>query len=364
MDEVFAEYFKNVQQVFLYINDECNIYCKHCIYKPNITFNLVRTEIPLEEVYVLLNTFYSLGASKLSILGGEPTLYGAKNYGVSMLPDVIEYAKKLGYSYVRIDTNGQFDKSLLQNNKFRMLDEISYSLDGYNEKTNDDVRGNGVFKKAISSINEAVKLGYNVNVTTCLYQELMEKNENGDYCFEQLIYLLSSLGVCRVNFHALIKDGTPIDTWSENLYVDPYLWLSIYEKISQNINNNKYSIPVRIPKSFITTEEFEKNKQYYGYCPVKLGERILIHPNGQLRICSALLCTPYCIAFYNNKHITWNSNMTNESASHKIDQDTVCTNRGKKDYNGLLPLCFSFKPNQNEYIWESKLMWENRKYVD
>src|SRR5215213_3224164 len=99
----FTEHFRDLQQVFLYITDECNLTCVQCIYKPSITFQVEKAIKP-ETALALISDFRELGASKLTILGGEPTLYGASENHRPLLA-VISEAKSLGYEYVRLDTN-------------------------------------------------------------------------------------------------------------------------------------------------------------------------------------------------------------------------------------------------------------------
>lgn len=357
IDEQFRNYFRGLKQVFLYVINECNLNCPQCIYKPNNHFNIGNKEIDYEVAIALISDFYELGARKLTLLGGEPTLYGKYQNKPYMLADLIAEAKKIGYEYVRIDTNGTFSPMLLESKKFKQIDEISFSMDGYNEDSCDLIRGKGVFSVEVENIKRAVKLGYKVDITCCVYQELLEQNQNGEYLMEQLIYLASDLGVKRVNYHALIKDGTPIDLWSSDLEVNPADWVKAYNKISQKINRGEYPISVRIPKSFITQEEFYKNPAYYGFCPAKLGERVLVHPDGIIRICSGLLGTAYGVADYFDGKICWNNRKTNELIEHELDKCTWCTNRSKKSYGTYVPLCFSFKPKQDEYVY-NRLEWE------
>ena len=358
LDKKFKSHFKNLKQVFLYVINDCNLSCPQCIYKPNIYFNIGDKEIPYETAANLLETFHSMGAKKLTILGGEPTLYGKgkdKNLG-----DLIELSKSIGYSYVRIDTNGIFDDEYLVNEKIKQLDEISFSIDGYDETTNDKVRGEGNFLRAINNIKKAVTLGYTANITACIYDELLEQ-KNEEFELEKLIYLAESLGVKRINFHALIKDGTPIDLWSGDLEVSVDKWIEFYNVIVENIEKKKYKIDVRIPQHFVTKKEFDRNPDYYGFCPAKLGERVLVHPDGIIRICSGLLGTAYSVADYVGKEIIWNSKMTNELRGHQLNKLTPCTNASKKDFAPFVPLCFSFKPLQNEYVYEKILNWDNKK---
>ena len=361
IDIRFLQHFKNIHQVFVYVIDECNLECSQCLYKPSIKFSIGNKEIPFDELIYLISDFRKMGATKLSILGGEPTLYGIKDNNKPLF-DLIYIAKNiLKYKYIRLDTNGTFDSGILNNDSFKLLDELSFSIDGYNAETNDKIRAKGVFDKAINNIKLAIKLGYNVHITSCIYNELLEREDNGDYKLERLIYLAEELGVSSLNFHALIKDGTPIDTWSGDLQVSPSVWQEVYYTLQDNIRRAKYRINLRVPQSFISKDCFDRKPKYYGYCPAKLGERILVHPNGILRICSGLLGTPYGVAYYHNDRITWNDGKTNELGAHLLNEFTPCTNRNKKTYGGLYLLCFSFKPNQKEYIWERQIEWEKQE---
>lgn len=363
VDNKFLAYFRNLKQVFLYITDNCNLECQHCIYKPNVKFGFGNKEIPFAEVIALISDFREMGATKLSILGGEPTLYGVKGNGnYDLLLQVIEAAKSMGYEYIRIVTNGTFDSKLLYEERFQLLNEISFSLDGYDEITNDAVRKRGVFKKAVRNITIARKIGYQVHITTCVYNKLLDRDVNNDYLLERMMYLGEELGVETVNFHVLINDGTPIETWQGGLFCSPALWEQAYADITENIKRNKYKVHVRIPPTFISEVEFNSNKSYYGFCPVKLGERLLVHPDGILRICSALLSSKYGIATFNNFEINWNNTKTNELTDHDLQAFTPCTNRGKVSYGkGRCVLCFSFKPDQDEHVWKDKTHWDERR---
>ncbi len=109
VDKKFCNYFKQLKQVFMYITDRCNCACSQCIYKPNIN-HYINEEIPLGEALSLLKLFKSLGASKVTFLGGETTLYGSSENRKPLL-NLIKETKVIGYEYVRLDTNGQLIQS-------------------------------------------------------------------------------------------------------------------------------------------------------------------------------------------------------------------------------------------------------------
>lgn len=361
IDSRFREYFKALKQVFLYITDECNLRCVHCLYKPDLVFHLKEKEIDPESVLAMLADFKEMGASKLTIMGGEPTLYGVSQSWRSLLK-VIWEARRLGYEYIRIDTNGQFGEDLLEKEDFRLLDEVTFSLDGPNPEINDSVRGQGTFKRCVSNIQRAVELGYVVDLTCCIHKGLTKRNPDGQLFLDAMILFAESIGLNRINFHDLFKTGIPRDAWTCEIDISLEEWINIWTEIQTNIEAGRYKIPVRIPQCFVSKEEFNRNPEYYGYCPVKLGERVLVHPNGIIRICALMIGTPYGIArFYDNK-IVWDESLTNELRGHKLDQQTPCANQNKSgSFGDFVPLCVSFKPRQNEFVWQQKLEWEKQR---
>jgi len=358
--ERFREHFKNLHQVFMYITDQCNLRCIQCIYKPNIIFNNER-EISPPVAIALLATFKELGASKLTLLGGEPTLYGADDDGKSLF-EVIQAARDLGFEYLRLDTNGQFPVNLLHQPAFRLLDEIAFSIDGYTPEMNDLIRGKDTFINSILRIGQAKALGYKVTVTCCIHSELTKRSITGESGIESMIRFAESIGVDQINFHDLFKVGVPMDTWTGDLDPEIEEWVSAFNATRLKMAAGMYRISIRLPQCFIKQEEFATNPEYYGYCPAKLGERVMVHPGGVIRICSNLISSPFYIANYDDKQISWLNTGSNEILEHKPDQFTPCTNRSRnKRYGEYVPLCFSFKPDQDEIIFKEKLMWELRK---
>lgn len=347
MDKKFQKHFANLQQVFLYITDECNLRCIQCLYKPNL---ILAKEIDFNLALSLLMTFRNLGAYKLSIIGGEPTRYGRQKENEPLF-DLIKESRKMGYKYIRMDTNGQFDSKILENKIFQSLDDLSFSIDGHNNKIDDRLRGNGAFHSTLKNLRKAVKLGYNVHITTCITKYNIGYDRDGKLLLEKMIEFAQEEGAKKINFHCVFIMGTPMDSWTGDVHIDPNEYLKIYSILRKKIDEKSYRIKIRLPQHIINEKEFSKNPKYYGYCPVKLGERVLIHPDGIIRVCSSLLSTPYGIARYNEKEIKWEE-ISNEMCNHKVNEFTPCTNQTALYKNGIVPLCFSFKPKQDEIVWK------------
>lgn len=355
----FAHHFRNLKQVFLYITDECNIACKQCIYKPSVAFGMGR-EISRETAISLGVSFYELGARKLTILGGEPTLYGIED-GHRSLFDVISGYREIGYSYLRLDTNGIFE-GLLEEPRFQQLDEIAFSLDGHNAALNDPVRGLGTFERIVQNICRALTLGYRVTITCCIQRALLKRDEAGRLGIENMIRFAEELGVSGINFHDLFKVGVPMDAWTGDLNTTVRSHVEMYGELAPRIADGEFGVAVRLPQCFVTAEEFSRNPRYYGYCPVKLGERVMVHPNGTIRVCSNLICSEFGIGRYSEDKIVWDESGTNESLGHALGEMTPCTNRSRnKTYGEFVPLCFSFKPGQTEPVWRDALRWDERR---
>ena len=173
--------------------------------------------------------------------------------------------------------------------------------------------------------------------------------------------MLKDYGIDKINFHNLFKTGVPRDYYSGNLDITIKDWLNVWGEIEKKVENKEYSIPVRLPQSFTTKEEFNRNPKYYGYCSCKNSSRILVHPNGMLRVCSLMIGTPYGIGRYYDNKIVWDNTPTNELKAHKMNENTPCTNQYKNNkFGDFVPTCVSFKPKQDEMIWKN-LEWENRR---
>lgn len=358
MDQKFQDYFNNnLKQVFLYLIDECNLRCVQCLYKLDICFQVEKKEIDFEDAVKLISDFRKLGAVKLTLMGGEPTLY-------KHLLELIKKSKELGYEYVRIDTNGQFKSELLEKPEFKMLDEITFSIDGPTAEINDPIRGKGSFDKCVANIKKAKELGYNIDITSCISKGMIKRDENGNLYLDRMIKFAEELGIQKMNFHNLFKTGVPRDHFTGNIDITIDDWFEVKEEIENKVENNEYTIPVRIPSSFTTKERFLRNPEYYGFCVCKTRSSILVHPNGILRVCPLLIGTAYGIARYYDDKIEWDNSPTNELRGIKFNENTPCATQFKHNKFGkYVPVCCSFKPKQEEKIWK-ELDWESKSKGD
>lgn len=336
---------KKIKQVFVYITSRCQLNCRQCLYKTLLDNSSI--DIDYNILKNLLISFHKMAAYKISFLGGEPTLYKDK-VNEKDFTDVIKLSKDIGFTYIRIDTNGQFNKSLLDHKCIKLLDEITFSLDGHNAKINDIVRGLGTFDKCIENIKYAVKEGYKVQITSCVHKDSCPNEETGTRNIKAIINLAEDLKIYAINFHPIIKVGVKRDTWIDDTNITFKEWLKIYENIIKL--KSEFKVHIRIPVRVETKENIKSNYDKYFYCPLKMGERALIMPDGQIKVCAFTIGTNECIARYTNETVVFDKNNNELNNIKKLDNEEVCYNQ-KSNLENLVPLCMSYKPNQKEIVW-------------
>ena len=201
------------------------------------------------------------------------------------------------------------------------------------------------------------------SITCCIQKDLLERDSAGVTGVERVIRLGEELGVETVNFHDLFKAGVPMDTWTGGYNTGVEEHLEMYNDVRGKIDAGEFGVEVRLPQCFVTRDEFDSNPDYYGFCPVKMGERVMIHSDGVIRICSNLICSSFGSAHFTDSEIRWNDTRSNELLHHDLAEPTPCTNRSKNmKYGDYVPLCFSFKPDQNEPVWQSSA-WDERRHT-
>lgn len=349
IDSMVKTYFdKRVKQVFVYITSRCQLHCRQCLYKPLLSPH--STDIDFNQLIKLLEIFHEWGAYKLSFLGGEPTLYHDKVNG-KKLADIIISSKEIGYKYIRIDTNGQFDSSFLSDWSIRQLNEITFSLDGHSQETNDCVRGIGSYRKCIANIKRAVELGYNVQVTSCVHRYSCPNAEIGLKNLKAMVCFCQELGVRSINFHPILKAGIARDNWIDSTDISISDWKTIYNQMLSALPWDNDSIKVRIPMRFADSDLVAENREKYHYCPVDMGERALIMPDGQIKVCAFTIGTQECVARYDMNEISFEKSNNEILKIGTLTGNQVCYNQ-IVEYGDNIPLCMSYKPYQTEIVWK------------
>jgi len=161
-------------QSVLFITDRCNLECKHCsIVKSGSEY---RTKT-LEQIKEELQYCYDAGSRIIDFQGGEPHIWRdtsdqARAFTAdgepATLNTLIDLARSIGFYSTTVTTNAQIP--ITANS-----DLVWISLDGM-EELHDDMRGEGVFARAMKTISETDHPNLNINmcVTNRNYQDFEE----------------------------------------------------------------------------------------------------------------------------------------------------------------------------------------------
>jgi len=259
------------RNVFMHILTACNLSCSHCYINPVEHGTEMVAKDNLEK---WLTLFYDENKeTNVIFLGGEPTMHPD-------LPHAIQFAKKLGYTSVTVDTNGFLFHDFLARVKPETLDFLSFSLDGPNPEVNDPLRGKGVFDICSKNLRAAVAAGFNVS----LIYTVSRHNINH---LRDMAPLLAKWGVKRFFIQVIGIRGKTAKNGSEKWQLAPGEWLAEIPKAAAEAA--ALGITVIYPKVFLEPKEaFE--------CAGRVAENYFIFPNGRVYQCP--LCEDYSVHGY------------------------------------------------------------------
>lgn len=148
--------------IFWEVTSKCNLRCKHCFYTGDDKFFNAEDDLSSDEIIKLTDFLIDeIGIIDFILIGKEPLLK-------ENILDIIKHLKSKSV-YLKLQTNAillsdnmvEFLKNTLNPN----ADIVQISLDGVNEKTHDEIRGQGTFKKTIASIKKLIKNEINVVIS-------------------------------------------------------------------------------------------------------------------------------------------------------------------------------------------------------
>ncbi len=205
---------KKPLQTVLFVSDQCNLTCKHCL-----VYQLENPRIKTyEQIKEELEYSYRQGSRFVDFEGGEPTIWRDGEHDLNSL---IRLSKKIGFYSATITTNAQRPFTGSE------ADSIWVSLDGLGEY-HDQIRGQGAFQKLVDNIATAnhPELSVNMVVNSLNYPSVEETIE-----FAKHNPHIKSISL---NFH------TPYEG-TENLFLD---WEKRTEIIDLIIKKKKAGYPI------------------------------------------------------------------------------------------------------------------------
>lgn len=311
MKPTTLEFKPKERNVFFHLLTGCNLSCKHCYINPSQHGTQTVSRTTMED---WLELFYEPQKdTNVIFLGGEPTMHKDLARGV-------QFAKKLGYATVTIDTNGYVFHDILD--RIKPQDAVmSFSLDGPTAEINDPIRGDGVFETCTDNIKKAVAQGFDVSlIYTVSSMNLAHLHKMPE--------LLTSLGIKRFFIQVIGIRGKSA-TSTETLQLTPDQWLTIIPEVATDAASQ--GIHVIYPKVFLETDETFS-------CAGQLAENFFIFPNGRVYQCP--LCEDFPLHTYDIKENTLikNENLNESQLFNLHIQEGCVMNKllqpGNLEYDG------------------------------
>ncbi|NQV00153.1 MAG: radical SAM protein [Parcubacteria group bacterium] len=313
-----------LKEVFFYITDKCNLKCLHC-YMPKAK----NKDMPLDIFELMMKELVRFGTSKITFLGGEPTLH-------PLLPQFISVARKLGIKNIRVDTNGQFNPKLFENSNFKYLNDICFSIDGIDVKTHGAIRSENNYYFVFNNIKKALSHNYVVRVT-------MTINSLNFSQVEQMVVMLDKLGVSVLNFHLISNSGRARQNkW---LQVEENDWIEFYQKITSEIP--KHNIILKIPQRYIKSNDVSLKNTIT--CEAAKASRLAITPDLKVYACPLLLDRERHFALFQDEKFVYNQDYYKNIISEDKVKGPACPllmeeNEQLYKHKEITPLCVSYKP--------------------
>ena len=269
IDKIQYGRFRNV---YLYITEACQLRCQHCYMGERLDR---AKKMSLSEIEAALSLWRKLGGSKLTILGGEPTLH--PNF-----VEAIRRATELGYEHVITTTNAQRPAA-------RKLDRLTpmdfayvqVSLDGGSAASHDCIPGQGTFDEALTTTRQLVERGFDTRIICTV-------NRRNQVDALNLLRLADELGVSLVKFHVFSTIG--IGAENQEMAMTPPEWIAFYEELERVATD--YQTRAWYQPTFARTTSIDRySSEGYQGCIGRTLDRISIFPDGRCYVCSYLFDT-------------------------------------------------------------------------
>ena len=349
IDRVEYGRFRNL---YLYISEACQLRCDTCYMGERLTR---ARKMTLPEIVDTLTTWRRMGSSKLTILGGEPTLHAD-------FVAAVHVGQQLGYEQVITTTNGQAPArrkfSLMQPADFTY---IQVSLDGGSPDTNDSIRGTGTFNEALTTIAELTTRGFDTRIICTVNRANMDDAL-------RLLDIADDLGVSLVKYHVFSTIGN--GHGNADMALSPPEWVRFCDVLEHTAPD--YTARVWYQPAYARVETMARYAaEGYQGCIGRTLDRISVFSDGRAYVCSYLFDTSLHFAQMRDGQVVLNQDanefdLFTSALAHSAcgdckapaclggcpAEEVVTGTSSCKDHDDIVPVCrlwkSSAKPDASE----------------
>jgi radical SAM additional 4Fe4S-binding domain len=211
------KYQYNLKSIYVEITNNCNFKCKSCY---NDSGNGKKHYLELDEFNKMIDSAAAnTHKCTLYLSGGEPLLH-------PQIWDMIAYAQKKNFD-VLIVTNGSLITQEILEKIISFNVALQISLDGYDEQTNDAVRGIGSFKKTYLALKQICNNQYSdkVKIRCTLNQENFHD-------LEKYILLAKELNISDISYGWMAPLGRGSMTFEE-IGIDEKHYFHLFKEVDR-----------------------------------------------------------------------------------------------------------------------------------
>lgn len=245
----------------------CNLHCRHC----GAESKHKRKILSLEENKIIANMLKEQGGTSIRFITKETCMY-------PHWLDLFDYISEMGIRIMLITNGTLLTESILERLYACNIDLIAISLEGISSKTNDYVRGEGVFERIMTMMDIVRKMnhkyGYDLPVGIQLnltQMNLCEVDDMIDFCNSLPINVLSigsviatgnakfNREICLEHKQAVSAAYKIIENYQKiekKQFFLNFKLFSTYETIYANLINNTELLPT-VHKCSVVDSLFE-----------------------------------------------------------------------------------------------------------
>jgi MoaA/NifB/PqqE/SkfB family radical SAM enzyme len=324
----------------VYINLDCNLRCKHCFIGSELE---TKINFQLKSLYNLLEYSRDKGVNKLSLLGGEPSIY-------PHILDVLKKAELLNFKETRIITNGTkpLTNIIKTYSTAKSKPTIIFSLDSVNKTTHDKIRGYNSFEQLMYNIKLANEFDFKLAGITSI-------NKYNQTEILEILDFAQHNNMKYLNFHLVNIRGFA----NNEIVVSPETWLNIREKVIDYSVNLNY--PIKFDRKFIQLKELRNLPPYFDECFVNEENdgNVMVLPDGRVYKCALFIDENKM-----NSHFwTGDEIRKNLETNNEID---ICSTKCSGQCPGLKLFSSNFC-DENEYgtlcMYRKEIIKEGKVYL-
>ena len=204
------------------------------------------------------------------ISGGEPTLFP------EIIHSIVDYCYKYNLE-LNIETNGTLLDEKLANALSRVSSYVNISIDSYDEKIHNYIRGiDNAFEKAVKGIELLKRHNISLGITYTI-SEMIESE------IDQMIGLLSKLEVPSLKINPIMNIGRAKHSFTSSSYL---INIDEYERLVRKYHGNTFNgvyVTTMVPPCFLSPPEMITRKKLPATCGYL--NQLSVLPNGEVGLC-------------------------------------------------------------------------------